>query len=154
MFLFWDRNIAVATLTVLGMLTIITSLPSYATIFIKFRLHQATVHPTLQCNDHHGQQPVGEGIPVLNIAQCKTTVTSIALVQSALVIYFIPVVILNAILLLNSILANSEVFYMAANLVNSTLVSSLNPFLHCWRITKVRQAVKATIKKMCCIFLR
>ena len=153
MFLFWDRNIAVATLTVLGMLTIITSLPSYATIFIKLRLHQATVHPTLQCNDHHGQ-PVGEGIPALNIAQCKTTVTSIALVQSALVICFIPVVILNAILLLNSILANSEVFYMAANLVNSTLVSSLNPFLHCWRITKVRQAVKATIKKMCCIFLR
>ena len=153
MFLFWDRNIAVATLTVLGMLTIITSLPSYATIFIKFRLHQATVHPTLQCNDHHGQ-PIGGGIPALRIAQFKRTVTSIGLVQSALVICYIPFVIVNAIFLLNSILANSEVFYMTANLVNSTLVSSLNPFLHCWRITKVRQAVKATIKKMYCIFLR
>ena len=156
MFLFWDRNIAVATLTVLGMLTIITSLPSYATIFIKLRLHQATVHPTLQCNDHHGQ-PVGEGIPALNIAQCKTTVTSIALVQSALVICYIPFVILNAIFLLNSVLANSEVFYMAANLVYSTLVylnSSLNPFLYCWRIKEVRQAVKATLKKVYCICLR
>ena len=156
MFLFWDRNIAVATLTVLGMLTIITSLLSYATIFIKLRLHQATVHPTLQCNDHHGQ-PVGEGIPALNIAQCKTTVTSIALVQSALVICYIPFVILNAIFLLNSVLANSEVFYMAANLVYSTLVylnSSLNPFLYCWRTKEVRQAVKATLKKVYCICLR
>ena len=97
MFLFWDRNIAVATLTVLGMLTIITSLLSYTTIFIKRRLHQATMHRTLQCNDHHGQ-PVGEGIPAWNIAQYKTTVTSIALVQSALVICYIPFVILNAIL--------------------------------------------------------
>lgn len=114
MFLFWDRNIAVATLTVLGMLTIITSLFSYATIFIKLRLHQATVHPTLQCNDHHGQ-PVGEGIPALNIAQCKTTVTSIALVQSALVICYIPVVILNAILLLNNVLTNNTTFNIASN---------------------------------------
>ena len=97
MFLFWDRNIVVATLTVLGMLTIITSLLSYTTIFIKRRLHQATMHRTLQCNDHHGQ-PVGEGIPAWNIAQYKTTVTSIALVQSALVICYIPFVILNAIL--------------------------------------------------------
>ena len=154
MFLFWDRNIAVATLTVLGMLTIITSLLSYTIIFIKLRLHQATVHPTVQCDVHHHGQPIGGGIPALRIAQFKRTVTSIALVQSALVICYIPFVIVNAIFLLNSILANSEVFYMAANLVNSTLVSSLNPFLHCWRITKVRQAVKATIKRMCCIFLR
>ena len=157
MFLFWDRNIAVATLTVLGMLTIITSLLSYTIIFIKLRLHQATVHPTVQCNVHHHGQPIGGGIPALRIAQFKRTVTSIALVQSALVICYIPFVILNAIFLLNSVLANSEVFYMAANLVYSTLVylnSSLNPFLYCWRIKEVRQAVRATLKKVYCICLR
>ena len=156
MFLFWDRNIAVATLTVLGMLTIITSLLSYAMIFIKLRLHQATVHPTLQCNDHHGQ-PIGEGIPALNIAQCKTTVTSIALVQSALVVCYIPVVILNAILLLNNVLTNNTTFNITSNRAFSTLVylnSSLNPFLYCWRIKEVRQAVKATLKKVYCICLR
>ena len=58
----------------------------------------------------------------MKIAQFKKTVTSIGLVQSALVICYIPFVILNAIFLLNSVIANSEVFYTAANLVYSTLV--------------------------------
>ena len=114
------------------------------------------MHRTLQCNDHHGQ-PVGEGIPTLNIAQYKTTVTSIALVQSALVICYIPFVILNAILLLNNVLANDTTFNIASNRAFSTLVylnSSLNPFLYCGRIKEVRQAVKATLKKVCCICLR
>ena len=156
MFLFWDTNIALATLSVSAMLCIVTSLLSYTIIFIKLHLHQATVHPTVQCNVHHGQ-PIGGGIPALNIAQFKRTVTSIALVQSALVICYIPFVILNAILLLNSVLANSEVFGLASNLVFSTLVflnSSLNPFLYCWRIKEVGQAVKATIKQLYCNCLR
>ena len=157
MFLVWDTNIALAALSVSVMLCIVTSLLSYTIIFIKLRLHQATVHPTVQCNVHHAGQPIGGGIPALNIAHFKKTVTSIALVQSALVICYIPFVILNAIFLLNSVLANSEVFYMAANLVYSTLVylnSSLNPFLYCWRIKEVRQAVKATIKQLYCNCLR
>ena len=156
MFLFWDTNIALATLSVSAMLCIVTSLLSYTIIFIKLRLHQATVHPTVQCNVHHGQ-PIGGGIPALNIAQFKRTVTSIALVQSALVICYIPFVILNAILLSNRVLANTEVFGMASNLVYSTLIflnSSLNPFLYCWRIKEVRQAVKATIKQLYCNCLR
>ena len=145
MFLFWDIKIAKATLLVLAMLCIVTSLLSYTIIFIKLRLHQATM------------QPIGGGIPALKIAQFKKTVTSIGLVQSALVICYIPFVILSAILLSNSVLANSEVFYMAANLVYSTLIylnSSLNPFLYCSRIKEVRQAVNATIKQLYCNCLR
>ena len=156
MFLLWDTNIALATLSVWLMLCIVTSLLSYTIIFIKLRLHQATVHPTVQCNVHHGQ-PIGGGIPTLNIAQFKRTVTSIGLVQSALVICYIPFVILNAILLSNRVLANTDVFGMASNLVYSTLIflnSSLNPFLYCWRIKEVRQAVKATIKQLYCNCLR
>ena len=122
MFLFWDRNIALATLSALAMLCIVTSLLSYTIIFIKLRLHQATM------------QPIGGGIPALKITQFKRTVTSIGLVQSALFVCYIPFAILNAILLLNSVLANSEVFRLASNLVYSTLIflnSSLNPFLYC-----------------------
>ena len=145
MFLFWDRNIALATLSALAMLCIVTSLLSYTIIFIKLRLHQATM------------QPIGGGIPALKITQFKRTVTSIGLVQSALFVCYIPFAILNAILLLNSVLANSEVFRLASNLVYSTLIflnSSLNPFLCCWRIKEVRQAVKATIKQLYCNCLR
>ena len=145
MFLFWDRNIALATLSVSAMLCIVTSLLSYTIIFIKLRLHQATM------------QPIGGGIPALKIAQFKRTVISIGLVQSALFVCYIPFAILNAILLLNSVLANSEVFGLASNLVYSTLIflnSSLNPFLYCWRIKEVRQAVKATIIQLYCNCLR
>ena len=96
------------------------------------------------------------GIPALRIAQFKRTVTSIGLVQSALVVCYIPFVIVNAILLLNNVLANLEVSFIAS-LVYPTLVflnSSLNPFLYCWRIKEVRQAVKATIKQLYCNCLR
>ena len=157
MFLVWDTNIALVAISVSVMLCIVTSLLSYTIIFIKLRLHQATVHPTVQCNVHHAGQPIGGRIPALKIAQFKRTVTSIGLVQSVLVICYIPFVILNAILLSNRVLANSEVFGLASNLVYSTLVylnSSLNPFLYCWRIKEVREAVKATIKQLYCNCLR
>ena len=157
MFLFWDTNIALTAISVSVMLCIVTSLLSYTIIFIKLRLHQATVHPTVQCDVHHHGQPIGGGIPALRIAQFKRTVTSIGLVQSALVVCYIPFVIVNAILLLNNVVANLEVFGMASNLVYPTLVylnSSLNPFLYCWRIKEVRQAVKATIKQLYCNCLR
>ena len=89
------------------------------------------MHPTVQCNVHRAGKQIGGRIPALKIAQFKKTVTNIALVQSALVVCYIPFAILNAIFLLNSGLANSEVFGKASNLVYSTLVylnSSLNPF--------------------------
>ena len=111
----------------------------------------------MQCNVHRAGKQIGGRIPALKIAQFKKTVTNIALVQSALVVCYIPFAILNAIFLLNSGLANSEVFGKASNLVYSTLVylnSSLNPFLYCWRIKEVRQAVKATIKQLYCNCLR
>ena len=59
MFLFSDRIIALATLSVSAMLCIFTSLLSYTIIFIKLRLHQATM------------QPIRGGIPALKIAQFK-----------------------------------------------------------------------------------
>ena len=79
MFLVWDTNIALAALSVSVMLYIVTSLLSYTIIFIKLRLHQATVHLTVQCNVHHAGQPIGGGIPALNTAQFKRTVTSIGI---------------------------------------------------------------------------
>jgi len=31
------------------------------------------------------------------------------------------------------------------------LNSSLNPILYCWRINELRQAVKDTVRKFCCL---
>ena len=111
----------------------------------------------MQCSPCRATNGVGgRGIPALNIAQFKRTVTSIGLVQSALCVCYTPFAILNAILLLNNVLANREVSHIAV-LVYSTLVylnSSLNPFLYCWGIKEVRQAVKATIEQLYCNCLR
>ena len=68
-----------------------------------------------------------------------------------------PICYFKCDIVLNDVLANNTTFNIASNRTFSTLVylnSSLNPFLYCWRITEVRQAVKATIKKVYCICLR
>ena len=51
MFLVWDTNIALTAISVSVMLCIATSLLSYTIIFIKLRLHQATVYlHAMQCS--------------------------------------------------------------------------------------------------------
>ena len=95
-------------------------------------------------NIPHGQQNAGR-IP-LDIARYKKTVSSIMWVQLALVACSVPWGI-AAVLYVNGIKHD------AAWIASNTLVylnSSLNPILYCWKITKVKQAVKATIRQLYC----
>ena len=122
------------------MLSVIISLFSYTKIVLKLRQHQTSV----QENVHQGIANAG-GVPI-NLEQFKRTVISIALVQIALVACYVPFLITLMLVQLNSIPNN--VF----GLVSTTFVflnSSLNPFLYCWRIKEVRQAVLGTIKRFC-----
>ena len=122
------------------MLSVIISLFSYTKIVLKLRQHQTSV----QENVHQGIANAG-GVPI-NLEQFKRTVIGIALVQIALVACYVPFLITLMLVQLNSIPNN--VF----GLVSTTFVflnSSLNPFLYCWRIKEVRQAVLGTIKRFC-----
>ena len=122
------------------MLSVIISLFSYTKIVLKLRQHQTSV----QENIHQGMANAG-GVPI-NLEQYKRTVVSIALVQIALVACYVPFLITLMLVQLNSI--PNYVFF----LVSTTFVylnSSLNPFLYCWRIKEVRQAVLGTIKRFC-----
>ena len=113
-------------------------------IHLKLRHQQAQV----QNNTPDGQQS-GEGIP-LNIARYKKTVSSIMWVQLALVACYVPRGI-AAVLYVNGIKHD------AAWIASNTLVylnSSLNPILYCWKITEVKQEVKATIKGSFSLFRR
>ena len=121
---------------ILIILSVIISLSSYTKIVLKLRQHQTSV----QENVHQGMANAG-GIPII-LEQYKRTVVSIALVQIALIACYVPFLITLMLVQLNN------VFF----LVSTTFVylnSSLNPFLYCWRIKEVRQAVLGTIKRFC-----
>ena len=142
--LVWNFTIKTARIIIAIYLTLclIFSLFSYTKIALRLRQHQSSVRDNAQ----QGQANTG-GSP-LNLQRYKTTVVSVALVQLALVICYFPFNIFNT-------LTHQKVIHPSiCHLLDFTtallfLNSSLNPFLYCWRIKEIRQAVKTTIRRIC-----
>ena len=106
-------------------------------------------HRRIQTQDRVQQQP---RVPnALNIALYKKAVYSTLWVQLALVVCYVPYIVV-------AILIASSETYSSQLIVSSRIVlvfvffnSSLNPFLYCWKISEVRQAVIETIRQaLCC----
>ena len=119
------------------------SLFSYTKIVLRLRQHQSSVRDNVQ----QGQANT-EKMP-LNLERYKKTVVSIALVQLALVICYFPLIIFLILIRLKRIPSRT---YFLSDFNHGTILflnSSLNPFLYCWRIKEIRQAVKATIRRFC-----
>ena len=128
------------------MLSLLVSVFSYAKIFVTLRHRQVQVH----CNTQQGQRPNGRGNQ-LNIARYKKTVYSIAWVQLALLICYIPYIVLRFLSplgLLDKLLSTEKSIILESFLTLLFLNSSLNPALYCWRIRDVRQEVKNIIRKI------
>ena len=123
-------------------LCLIISLFSYTKIVLRLRQHQSSVRDNAQ----QGQANTG-GSP-LNLERYKRTVVSVALVHLALVICYLPFNIFNTLIHLKGIHPNIYFLYHFTTTL-LFLNSSLNPFLYCWRIKEIRQAVKATIRRFC-----
>ena len=124
------------------------SLFSYTKIVLRLRQHQSSVRDNVQ----QGQANTKK-MP-LNLERYKKTVVSIALVQLALVICYFPFLIF---LIMTHLKDNHPGLYLLWYFPATTLVflnSSLNPFLYCWRIKEIRQAVKATIRRFCACLSR
>ena len=129
-------------ITIFLTLCLITSLFCYTKIVLRLRQHQSSVQDNVQ----QGQANTGE-MP-LNLERYKKTVVSIALVQLALVICYFPPIIFFIFIHLKGIHPRLYfLYYLTTTLL--FLNSSLNPFLYCWRIKEIRQAVKATIRRFC-----
>ena len=143
--LVWNFHGKTATITMPIFLTLclIISLFSYAKIVLRLRQHQFSVRDNVQ------QGQANTGVIPLNLKRYKRTVVSIALVQLALFICYFPSNIVCILIHLRSIRPGIDfiLFNYTATLV--FLNSSLNPFLYCWRIKEIRQAVKATIRRFC-----
>ena len=106
---------------------------------------------SLRHNQIHGQNHVVQGqssqANTLNKARYRKAVYSALWVQVALVICYLPHIIASA---STAQSRNSLSTYLAGQFT-LTLVffnSSLNPFLYCWKIPEVRQAVKETLQQL------
>ena len=122
----------------------LVSVFSYVKIFKTFRYRQVQVHR----NTQQGQRPNGRRNQ-LNIARYKKTVYSIAWVQLALLICYLPFTLISFLTLLGKLLLSKEPSILWQLFVTLLyLNSSLNPVLYCWRIRDVRQEVKNMIRKI------
>ncbi|XP_068747091.1 adenosine receptor A3-like [Montipora capricornis] len=122
-------------------LCIIVSTCCYTKIYQVLRQNQ--VH--LQDNVHQGQQN-GEQI-ALNVARYRKTVSTALWVQITLVASYLPFALVAAAVFFYGPLPNLA-WYPPLALV--MLNSTLSPFLYCWKIREMKQAVKDTITQMCC----
>ena len=121
---------------------LVISVFSYVRIFLALRQNQIQV----QNNVHQGQ--LNQTAP-LNIARYRKTVYSALWVQLALVICYLPNGIVQVLTTQKGLTSSVFVAWgFAVALV--FLNSSLNPILYCWKINEVRQAVKSTIRQICC----
>ena len=134
---------AMIIMPIFSTLCLSISLFSYTKIVLRLRQHQSSVRD----NAHQGQANTG-GIP-LNLKRYKKSVVSIALVQLALVICYFPFTVFLILFHLRRIPPGIYLILFDCTATLVFLNSSLNPFLYCWRIKEIRQAVKATIRRFC-----
>ena len=140
---FWKVEVGGKVLMILIILCILTSIISYTKIYLRLHHHQLHLQENLQQQGH----PPNRGEIPLNIARYKKTVSSIAWVQLALLICYLPFSVFHMLAfhgVLNLGIALDVTFSFLF------LNSSLNPILYCWKMKDVRQAVKDTIIKLNC----
>ena len=116
---------------------------SYMKIFFMLRHYQ------IQAEINVAQEQPRQAIP-LNIARYRKAVYSALWVQVTLFICYLPFGITQAFTDLKSVRFSSSVYL--AKTFSFTFVflnSALNPFLYCWKIKEVRQAVKDAIRQIC-----
>ena len=153
--LFWFGSIAVGSLSIFNAFTamtititsivicVIISAFSYTKISIRLRQNQAQVQSHVQ-----PEQGSAGGTP-LNIERYRKTVSSIAWIQLALAVCYTPYLIVSVIIITGWNGTVVDVAWISV-LTLVYLNSSLNPILYCWKITQVRQAMKAMVKRILC----
>ena len=132
---YWYGN--VVTLSCL-----LTSIICYTKIFLTLRRHQT------QAQDHVLREQQSQTIP-LNIARYRKAVSSTLWVQLTLVACYLPYCIMTA-LFSDRRLSPSSFLAWQFTVTLLYFNSSLNPFLYCWKIKEVKQAVKETIRQLLC----
>ncbi|XP_067033592.1 adenosine receptor A2b-like [Acropora muricata] len=132
------HTIAYGTAFVFIVLSIFTSVFSFRKIALKLRQQQAQVQQRVE------QEQVNGGEILLNLARYKKMVHSVALLQMALIVCYMPLIFVFLSRLIQ-LFDETEFLYISAVTV-LFMNSSLNPILYCWRIGQVKKVVKNTLK--------
>ena len=119
---------------------LVISLASYAKIFCILRYHQA------QARD---KQPASQ-TNTLNMARFRKAVYSALWVQLALVVCYAPIWTVDIVIAHTKKYSLLSVVIWKVAVILLCFNSTLNPFLYCWKISEVRQAVKQTIREALC----
>ena len=119
---------------------LVISFASYTKIFCTLRYHQAQVRDQ--------QQPSQTN--ALNTARFRKAVYSALWVQLALVVCYAPICTVNIVLAHTKKYSFLLVVIWKVAFILLCFNSTLNPFLYCWKISEVREAVKQTIKEALC----
>ena len=120
----------------------VISVASYTKIFRVLRHRQSQVHGHVQ------QQP--SQTTALNVARYRKAVSSALWVQLALVVCFIPKLTTLLLVMYSKTYSSNVVVIDGIAYTLMYFNSTLNPFLYCWKIKEVREAVKQTIRQALC----
>ena len=125
-------------------LCILISTFCYVKICYALRHHQVTVQPPAYQGEERRQR-----VNQLNLMRSRKTVVSAMWVQATFLVCSLPLTVIM--ILVISGFRTATVFFIW-DLATSLLFfnSSLNPFIYCWKIKQVRQAVRGTVKQCCC----
>ena len=137
--IFYHRIIFMYSSLVISFCLVI-SFASYTKIFCTLRNHQAQV----------GDQQRTSQTNALNMARFRKAVDSALWVQLALVVCYAPMYTVEIVVTRTNKYSLLLVVVRKVAIILLYFNSTLNPFLYCWKISEVRQAVKQTIKEALC----
>ena len=134
-----SNEIAARYIQILTTVCLTTSSASFTKISLKLRQRQNEVQE-FELPSQSSQ---------LNIARYRKAVSSALWLELTLVVCYLP----NGLLTFLATKIRISPILSLVNKIGLTFVflnSSLNPLLYCWKMREVRQAVKKTIKELCC----
>ena len=141
---FWNYAVFLWYGCMLILICIITSTIAYTKIYTGlFRQQPRNLDLSFQVQ---GNQPESQA---LNVARYRKTLSRSLWIQVTLLVCYIPYCVVTALAMFTGLTAPLVLGWRFTTSV-VLLNSSLNPFLYCWKIAEVQQAVKDVIKQLCC----
>ena len=142
---FYNFHIAINIAYIVLLLCIGTSSFCYMKIYVTIRHYRTQVQ-----GEVHQRQLDGRGI-TLNVTRYRKTVSSALWIQMTLLACYLPYSTLTAFIVISGIDKPDLNLVWAVTMSLLLLNSSLNPFLYCWKMKEVGQAVKDTIRQFGCL---
>ena len=138
---FWNYLITVWYGYIGILLCLLISIFSYVKIFLTLRHHQAQVLARIRPSQ----------TSPLNLARYRKAVSGALWLQLTLLVCYLPYGIGDALIAQRGLTSHT---YIAREFTVTLIYlnSSLNPLLYCWKVGELRQAVKDTIRQLCCSF--